>query len=81
MGRSKYLKHVTIVAQRNNNYSVKGNCSSAKGNNNSGKGSKTTIMQRETIISFNTMHEKKQTTKRDKHKKTHNTKLLLLKKM
>jgi len=53
------MKHVTIVAQRNNNHSVKGNCSSAKGNNNSGKGSKTTIVQRERIISFDTMHEKK----------------------
>jgi hypothetical protein len=53
------MKHVTIVAQRNNNHSVKGNCSSAKGNNNSGKGSKTTIMRRERIISFDTMHQKK----------------------
>jgi hypothetical protein len=40
-------------------------------------GSKTTIVQRETILSFNIPHEKKQTTKRDKHEK----KQLLLKKM
>jgi len=56
--RSKYLKHVTIVAQRNNNHSVNGNCSSARGNNSSGKGSQTTIVWSQTI-SFNTTHEKK----------------------
>jgi hypothetical protein len=38
----------------------------------------TTIVRRETIISFNTTCEKKQTTKRDKHEKTHNAKQLLL---
>jgi hypothetical protein len=36
-------------------------------------------VRRETIISFNTIPKKKQT--RDKHKKTHNAKQLLLKKM
>jgi hypothetical protein len=35
-------------------------------------------VQRETIISFNTTCEKKQTTTRDKHEKTHNAKQLLL---
>jgi hypothetical protein len=58
---------------------VKGNCSSAKGNNSSGKGSKTASVRRETIISFNTTREKKQTTKRDKHKKTHNARIIIKK--
>jgi len=58
MWKSKYLKHVTIVAQRNDNNRVEGNCSNAK----------------ETVISINTTGEEKQTPKRDKHKKTHNTK-------
>jgi hypothetical protein len=44
---------------------VEGNCTNAN----------------KTIVSINTTHEGKQTTKRDKHKKTHNAKQLLLKKM
>jgi hypothetical protein len=58
MWKSKYLKHVTIVAQRNDNNSVEGNCSNAK----------------ETIVGINITGEEKKTTKRDKDKKTHNTK-------
>jgi len=43
----------------------RGNCSNAK----------------ETIVGINTTGEEKKTTKRDKHKKTHNTTKILLKKM
>ncbi len=50
MWKSKYPKHVTIIAQRNGNSTMEGNCSNAK----------------EIVVSINTTCKDKQTTKRER---------------